>query len=164
MTEQIVGYKLVEVANASNVLTSWGGVWGQCPGLPDIVILPNGDQLFGTVLNQNYQGYQIVPWMMEEPIIIPQVISDRQFFQQAALENIITKDEALAAVKTGVIPTVLQTFVDSIEDESQNFAAKMLLSGATEFSRYHPLTETIRTHLGWTTEQIDHFFIDAAKL
>lgn len=99
-----------------------------------------------------------------QPLFVPQIISDRQFFQQAAISGIITEDEALAAVSIGAIPTVLQTIVDGIPDSSQQFAAKMLLSGATTFDRSHPLTEVVRASLGWTTAQIDQFFIDAFQL
>lgn len=99
-----------------------------------------------------------------QPPFVPQIISDRQFFQQAAISGIITEDEALAAVSIGAIPTVLQTIVDGIPDPSQQFAAKMLLSGATTFDRSHPLTEVVRVSLEWTIEQIDQFFINAAQL
>jgi hypothetical protein len=99
-----------------------------------------------------------------EPAYIPAVISDRQFFQMAAIDGLVSMDEALAAVKTGAIPPVLQTIVDGIDDPFQQFAAKMLLSGATEFERNHPLTEAVGAHLGWTSAQIDQFFIQGAKL
>jgi len=98
------------------------------------------------------------------PVFVPPVISDRQFFQMAAMGGIITQAEALAAVQTGVIPSVLQTVVDGITDPDQKFAATMLLSGATQFERVHPLTEAVGAYLGWTSEQIDQFFIQAAGL
>lgn len=94
----------------------------------------------------------------------PQQISDRQFFQQAAIASIITQDEAIAAVATGAIPVVLQAIVDGITDADQKFAATMLLSGATVFERNHPLTEAVGASLGWTSEQIDEFFFAADKL
>lgn len=98
------------------------------------------------------------------PLHVPDQISDRQFFQQAAISQIITEDEALAAVATGAIPAVLQTIVDGISDPAQRFAAKMLLSGATVFDRHNPLTESVGAALGWTSAQIDQFFIDAGVL
>lgn len=99
-----------------------------------------------------------------EPPFVPQIISDRQFFHQAAIAGIITQDEALAAVSIGAIPAVLQTIVDGIPDTNEQFAAKMLLSGATVFDRNHPLAEAVGASLGWTVEQIDQFFIDAFQL
>ena len=95
---------------------------------------------------------------------VPAQISDRQFFQQAAADGLMTQAEALAAVATGAIPAILQTIVDGITDPAQNFAARMLLSGATVFDRSHPLTAAVGAHLGWTSAQIDQFFIRAAAL
>lgn len=95
---------------------------------------------------------------------VPQTISDRQFFQQAAILGIITQAEALAAVQTGTIPPVLQSIVDGIQDASEKFAATMLLAGATVFERNHPFTNAVGVALGWSSQQIDQFFIDAAKL
>jgi hypothetical protein len=98
------------------------------------------------------------------PFPIPQQISDRQFFQQAAVDGLITQDEAIAAVATGTIPAVLQTIVDGITDPAEQFAAKMLLSGATVFERRHPFTEAVGAALGWTSAQIDAFFTAAHAL
>lgn len=95
---------------------------------------------------------------------VPETISDRQFFQQAAILGIITQSEALDAVRTGTIPSVLQSIVDGIQDPSQKFAATMLLAGATVFERNHPFTNAVGVALGWSSQQIDQFFIDAAKL
>lgn len=94
----------------------------------------------------------------------PQTISDRQFFQQAAIDGLITQAEALAAVQTGTIPASLQAIVDGIADADQRFAATMLLAGATVFERYHPLTEAVGAAFGWTSAQIDTFFTQAAGL
>lgn len=96
--------------------------------------------------------------------IVPQTISDRQFFQQAAVAGIITQDEALAAVTIGAIPVALQAIVDGIQDANEKFGAKMLLSGATVFDRTHPLTEAVGAALGWSRQQVDDFFIQAAGL
>lgn len=98
------------------------------------------------------------------PPPVPQSISDRQFFQMAAVAQIITQAEALAAVQVGTIPAVLQTIVDGIPDPDEKFAATMILSGATQFERTHPLTEAVGGYLGWTSEQIDQFFVSAAGL
>jgi hypothetical protein len=97
---------------------------------------------------------------------IPRVlqISDRQFFQMLALTQTITQTEALDAVKVGAIPAPLQAMVDAIEDGAARFAAEMLLSGATNFRRDHPLTEQIGAAQGMTAEQIDEFFTAAAQL
>lgn len=98
------------------------------------------------------------------PTYVPPIISDRQFFQQAAVAGIITQAEALDAVKIGAIPAVLQSIVDGIPDADQRFAATMLLAGATTFERSHPFTDAVGAALGWTSQQVDGFFIAAAQL
>ena len=93
----------------------------------------------------------------------PPVISDRQFFQQLAALGLISQAEALAAVKTGAIPPDMETLVAQLPAEQQ-FAAQMLISGATQFDRNHPLTDAIRIAFGWTEEQTDDFWRDASAL
>lgn len=121
--------------------------------------------------NSDYRDY--LQWVADgntpnpyvpPPPPVPQQISDRQFFQQAAVDGIITQQEALAAVATGTIPAVLQTIVDGIQDADDKFAATMLLSGATIFERSHPLTDAVGAALGWTSAQIDQFFMSASEL
>jgi len=90
-------------------------------------------------------------------------ISDRQFFQQLAMQGIVNQDEALAAVRTGVVPGQLQQLIDGLPPD-QRFAATMILSGATAFERNHPLTAAFGDRHGWSPEQVDDFFRAAAAL
>ena len=94
---------------------------------------------------------------------VPGVISDRQFYHRLKQIGLITEQEALDAVSVGAIPAALMTFVNALPTEQQ-FDAKMLLSGAVEFRRNHPLTAAVGAAQGWTDGQIDQFFIDAAAL
>lgn len=96
-------------------------------------------------------------------IDVPQTISDRQFFQQLAIAKVISQEEALAAVKTGDIPSALSGFIAALDDASR-FNAEMLLSGATVFQRNHPLTNAVAMAQGMTADQVDEFFRQAAKL
>lgn len=90
-------------------------------------------------------------------------ISDRQFFQYLAAREIITKEEALAAVKTGELPSRLSTAIASMPDSSQ-FAARMMLSGATVFEREHPMTKTLAQIMSWSRQDIDRLWHEAEKL
>lgn len=117
---------------------------------------PDEDQLAALVTK-----YQSAWDAIREPA--PNEISRRQFFQQLAVQEIITKAEALAAMQTGVIPAPLQAIIDTLPEENQ-FEAQMLVIGADTFNRAHPLTEVVRLALGWTEEQRNNFFRDAAKL
>lgn len=95
---------------------------------------------------------------------VPVSISDRQFFQQLAIEGTITQADSLAAVKTGVLPAPLAAIIADIEDPEERFAAEMLLSGATIFERGHPLTDRIAAARGKTPGQTDDFFRAAGAL
>lgn len=98
------------------------------------------------------------------PVPVPDVISDRQFFQALAEDpfKIITQEEALAAVKTGDLPASMVTMIEALPDAAK-FSAEMILSGATEFRRSHPLVEAFGAAFGWKPEDIDNFWIEAAK-
>jgi len=93
----------------------------------------------------------------------PEDISDRQFFQYLANEQLITEAEALAAVQTGTIPAAMQALIDQLPAEQQ-FPAKMLVSGATIFRRSHPVAEMIRQLFAWTPTRADQAWKDASKL
>lgn len=94
---------------------------------------------------------------------VPLAISDRQFFQQLAIIGIISEDEALEAVKTGELPNALMALIDQLPEE-QIFSAKMLLCGATQFKRGHPLTDYLGAAMGYTPRQIDDLFRAAGAL
>lgn len=94
---------------------------------------------------------------------VPASISDRQFFQQLALAGHITEAEAIAAVATGTIPAAMEELVQQLPAGSQ-FAARMLLSGATSFERAHPLTATLGAMYGMDGAALDQFWRDGALL
>lgn len=96
-----------------------------------------------------------------ETLVVPVAISDRQFFQTLAERGLITQAEALAAVKTGDIPAAMTAIVADMPPEGQ-FQAEMLLSGATEFRRSHALVEAFGAAMGWSANDIDVFWIEAA--
>lgn len=169
-----IGYKLISVADKS-IIQSWGGTWGYCPDQPAMIICPNGahvhcpalDTEYGTIGEEPGSGVMLIEWLMEEPPppppIVPEEISDRQFFQQLAIMQVITKSEALAAVKIGEIPAALQAVIDSL-DENTKFAAEMTVSGAVIFHRSHPLTSLLSAHMNWTSEQADDLWTKASRL
>ena len=99
---------------------------------------------------------------LNPPDPVPQVISDRQFFTQLVVDGIITEDDALAS-NAAVIPPPLLEIIGAMPADQQ-FAAKMLVSGATLFNRTHPMTIAIGTAYGWTPAQIDEFFRAASAL
>jgi len=95
---------------------------------------------------------KIDPALIVTPV--PAEVSDRQFFQQMAIEGRITQQEALDAVGSGIIPAAMDALVEQLP-ESQRFAARMLIRGATIYRRDHPVTELIGQLYGMTGAQID---------
>lgn len=101
--------------------------------------------------------------LSEPPLPVPDEISRRQFFQQMAVASLISQAEAIAAVRDGEIPAALMTFVDSLPTEEQ-FAAEMLIIGATTFHRSHPLVEAFGALQGLSSAQVDDLWRAAAAL
>lgn len=94
---------------------------------------------------------------------VPEEISDRQFFQQLAVMQVITENEALDAVKTGTIPAMLASYISTLPIETQ-FPAQMLVSGAVTFKRHHPMTLALAAGMGWTDDQVDDLWRAASIL
>lgn len=98
------------------------------------------------------------------PLPVQDEISRRQFFHQLAVMSLITNADALAALQGGTIPAPLQAIIDQLPTENDRFEAQMFIVGAQNFNRLHPLSETVRLSLGWSVEQKDDFWREAAKL
>ncbi|TNC14935.1 hypothetical protein FF100_04995 [Methylobacterium terricola] len=90
-------------------------------------------------------------------------VSDRQFFQALAQAGTISQDEALAAVMTGVLPARIEAAVAGLP-EAEQFAARMLLSGATTFDRHHPMVAQLGAALGYDDAALDALWAAAAAL
>lgn len=91
------------------------------------------------------------------------IVSDRQFFQALALAGDITETEALAAVMTGTMPARIEAAVAALPTDQQ-FAARMLLSGATTFDRHHPMVALLGQILGKDAATLDALWVAAAGL
>ncbi len=95
---------------------------------------------------------------------VEQIVSDRQFYQGLALRGFCTPEEALGAVRTGLLPPALRAFVDAIADAQERWAAEMLLSGAKEFRRDHPFVSRVGAWAGLDTESLDDFWSQCSAL
>jgi hypothetical protein len=79
-----------------------------------------------------------------------------------SIAGIITQGEAPAA-NAAVIPPRLLDITDEMPADQQ-FSIKMIVSGATVFERQNPLTISISTAYGMTSDQVDAFFLAASLL
>lgn len=89
-------------------------------------------------------------------------ISDRQFIHELRERGVVTQAQALAFVGQGILPPPLAVIIAAIPDASQREDAELLVTGAVTFERLHTMTDVIGAAFGWTAEQIDEFFREAA--
>ncbi|KMO34897.1 hypothetical protein VQ03_22835 [Methylobacterium tarhaniae] len=97
------------------------------------------------------------------PAAVLPAVSDRQFFQALAAAGTISQDAALAAVMTGTLPARIEAAVAGLPAAEQ-FAARMLLSGATAFERGHPMVAQLGAALGYDAAALDALWRQAAAL
>ncbi|WP_341992867.1 hypothetical protein [Azorhizobium sp. AG788] len=107
-------------------------------------------------------GGEVAPYVAP-PLPPPAEISDRQFFQGLALRGLVSQAEALAAVGTGTLPAAFEALIGQLSAEDQ-FAARMLLSGATSFQRTNPLVDTLGAMLDMSPAEIDDLWRFCAGL
>lgn len=97
------------------------------------------------------------------PAPVPASITDRQFFHALAKLELVSAAEALAAVKTGDLPSAFEAAISALPADKQ-FDARMLFEGSTTFHRDHAVTNSIAAALGWSAEQVNDLFRLAATL
>jgi hypothetical protein len=141
----------------------------QLTSTTSIIRTSDGASIPADPANRDYESYLV--WLavpntpdpyVAPPPPVPASITDRQFFQQLAVQGIITQADALAA-NAAVIPQALLTLINAMPPDQQ-FGAKMIVSGATTFFRDNALAVAIGTNYGMTPAQIDEFFTAAAAL
>ena len=116
-----------------------------------------------TTTRDTHENGAVVKEVVPAILVAASSISDRQFFQQLAIDGEITEAEALAAVATGTVPAALATVIAFLPPESQ-FAANMFLQGATTFERNHPMTQALAGLMGWDGSMLDALWTNAAAL
>ena len=143
MTQMLVGYRLIEIATETEI-QSWGGTWGQCAGEPNPLFIPTGMSVCAPKINEAYDGYKLVEWLMDEPATVPESITPRQVRLLLLQQGLLDQVEAMIA--------------------AQDRATQITWQFASVFLRDNPLLVALAANLGLTTAQIDGFFTDAAAL
>jgi hypothetical protein len=154
----LVGYKLLDAKN--NEIMSWGGIYGQCPDIPNPLILPNGDHICGMSKPGPVQDWYIAEWHMLEPVIVPDTISRRQCATKLKRIGLISQEEAVAMAANATVPAFIQSFFAKMDPEARDDAE--LLMTAQEFKRNNPVLVAAFHAGGMKDTDIDDFFISAA--
>jgi hypothetical protein len=97
------------------------------------------------------------------PPPVPSAISRRQLLIALVAAGLITEVEALAAAKTGDVPTVIDTVFSKLPPE-QALAARITWATMTQVERDHPLVQAIIDAQIASAEQVDALFRAAARL
>lgn len=75
---ELVGYKLIDIKTGATV-SEWGGDWGQSPGIPNPLVLPNGDQVSGAQPGETYsERYRLDAWVMDAPAPTKEKVDDER--------------------------------------------------------------------------------------
>lgn len=137
-----VGYHLVN--ENDDILQSWGGIWGQCPGVPNPIYCPDGSIVYAPEVDIVYNGVKLIPWMMNGPPIPQQV---PMWAVRTVLQNDNLFDQAQAAITASTDNALKNVW------EYGNFADRNSKSIAS-----------LAATLNLTDAQVDQMFIDANSL
>lgn len=139
----IVGYKLID-STSKEVIKQFGGVWGQCPGVPNPIVLPNGDRVHAPSLNEDYDGYMLIEWDMEEPVIVPENVDAAQIRLLLLQQNLLTTVESMVA--------------------ASDKATQIEWEFRTKYQRNNELLLSVAKELNLDDATLDQFFIQASKI
>lgn len=101
---------------------------------------------------------KFIDTLADIPLVTPYKISRRQFFTGLWKRGFITAAEALAILKTGEVPAVLQAIIDVMTDEEARTDAELLVVGASEFYRDNPLVSVIAVIRNMTESDVDELW------
>jgi len=143
---EIVGYKLID-NNDGSIVGQWGGIYGQCPGVPDYIDCPNGDRVFCPQLDFVYGGeVKLVRWYMDPPPpVIPSFITLAQARRQLRVLNQFSQ-------------------VDTAANSDPTSAASDAWNYGNGVTRNEILAVFIQVTLSWSDAQMDTFMIEAATI
>lgn len=128
--------------------------------------VPDGFQSVATEIGNigdSYNGTTFTPLESPPaPTPVPEILSRWQFLAVAALSGIITQEAAQAALAGTMAPPFVD-FLATLPPDRQ-FPAAMLLGGAQEFHRHHPLVQEFLTAKGMTEAEADAIWVQGAAL
>lgn len=137
-----VGYQLFN--DTGSVVGHWGGVWGQCPAVPDYIECPNGDRVYSPIVGENYNGVVLQPWFIDKPVnpIVPGLVFLARF-TDAEYGNILQAGQTDVRIARWVDMLRLSGSIDVYGDDAaaakQTFVSTSLLSAERADEIFAPL-------------------------
>lgn len=120
------------------------------------------------VFKNDKWGYVRIELPNEEPTEepqeppIPKTITKRQFWQQLANMQLITKQEALAMMISGTLPPEFDALVSALDEEAE-FKARMQLA-TNDYERSNEYVAAFAAMREMTAEQVDVIWKQGALL
>ena len=140
---------------------SWDGVSAYTP--------PSGwtTRLVSTLPPGGAQGWTLngSTWTSPVPTTpsVPTSITRAQFFIAAANLGVIPASAAIALLSSGTMPAAFASAIASLPTAQQTPTTLMILGGAN-YQRNDPFIIALATALGYTSAQVDTFFIAAGNI
>ena len=150
----IIGYQLLN--DKFDVVKEWNGP--PMPPFPNPLVLPDGTIVTAPEIGEVYNGYSLrfLEGACEEPI--PDSISRRQCALQLLEENMISGYEAVAMVRSGTPPNLIDQYFQTLP-ENLRFLAEIDFAADT----YLRGNELLRMLAASREVAVDDFFRKAAK-
>lgn len=168
-----IGYSLIKDGNEVWFL---GDTYGITPSVPNVIGLPNGDQVYSPYVGGTFSGYKLVPRYIENSnttsitvssgqvlvkrpfeVYTPNEISRRQMILGLLKEGFITSQEAVAAAQVGAIPAAVQTAFNNLTPADQ-VTATIAWASANVIRLNDPFVKLVISAQGITDEQINQYF------
>lgn len=99
---------------------------------------------------------------LSPPLPVPQSITRRQCAKRMLMMGLITGDEALDMTRNGTPPSLVATSFDQLSPEDRVLAE--IDFAADTYERANPLLINLMLATGASEDEIDDFFVEAAKL
>lgn len=125
------GYRLVRIEDGA-LMQEWGGVYGESPGIPNPLLLPNGDQVCGAELNHDYGGYRLEIWEVKPGISQVKQEEIRRVLTALGVE---TLEELVLKQIEGVDAQTVQK-VKKIREQATKLAEKEVPDDFAEDARW----------------------------
>ena len=131
-----VGFRLIDTTSGA-VVQSWGGAWGQCPGFPNPLVLPNGDHVVGGGPGTDYNGFRVDPWYYDDLPALKTLLASRV---DADAGNIRQK---FISTGVGMELTYSEKFAQAQAVHALGEAAATALSPAERVSQFPTLDASV---------------------